>query len=94
MKENSVLLPLALDEQVRNKLEKIFVDILEDVVDDVIDGSRSKQYFNKKEAAHYIGVSFNTLQKFIANGLPVVMIDGMQIIRKVDIDNFLEANIK
>ncbi|MFJ7890746.1 helix-turn-helix domain-containing protein [Lysinibacillus xylanilyticus] len=49
-----------------------------------------KLYMNKKEASQYIGVSFNTLQKFIDKGMPVIEVDGVKLISKRDIDEFLE----
>ncbi|WP_157821136.1 helix-turn-helix domain-containing protein [Macrococcoides caseolyticum] len=49
---------------------------------------------NKKQAAEYLGVSFNTLKKFVENGLPIIEVSGIQMIRKKDIDNFMESNKK
>ncbi|UNB46767.1 helix-turn-helix domain-containing protein [Staphylococcus coagulans] len=49
---------------------------------------------NKKEVAEYIGVSFNTLKKFIKAGLKTVEIEGIEMIRKVDIDEFIEKRVK
>ncbi|PKE20633.1 hypothetical protein CW688_11440 [Macrococcoides caseolyticum] len=51
-------------------------------------------YMNKKQAAEYLGVSFNTLKKFVENGLPIIEVSGIQMIRKKDIDNFMESNKK
>lgn len=58
----------------------------------VFNGNINKPYMNKKEAAQYINVSFNTLQKFIDNGLPVIEVDGVKLLSKKDIDEFLEKN--
>lgn len=73
-----------LEEFLNVTLERKLVQIQEDM--------RVKPYMNKKEAANYIGVSFNTLQKFIHEGLPVVIIGGIQMIRKEDIDGFMLSN--
>ena len=50
----------------------------------------AKRYLNKKEAAEYCGVSYNTLQKFIHSGLKVVMIDSLVRIDRHDIDDFFQ----
>lgn len=52
------------------------------------------RYMTKKQASLYVGCSFNTLQKFIRQGLKVISIDGVIRIDKHDIDSFLEANKK
>lgn len=49
-----------------------------------------KRYLNKKEAARYCGISYNTLQKLIHNGLKVVMIDSLVRIDRYDIDDFFQ----
>ena len=50
----------------------------------------TKRYLNKKEAATYCGISYNTLQKFIHIGLKVVMIDSLVRIDRYDIDDFFQ----
>lgn len=45
---------------------------------------------NKKEAAQYIGISFNTFQRLERMGLPVIDVDGIKLVKKEDIDSFLE----
>lgn len=78
------------------------ITAIETVLNEVITKSASelntsqnvKMYMNKKEAAEYIGVSFNTLKKFIKAGLKTVEIEGIEMIRKVDIDEFIEKRVK
>lgn len=53
-----------------------------------------KRYLNKKEAATYCGISYNTLQKFIHGGLKVVRIDSLVRIDRHDIDDFFDHNKK
>lgn len=91
--ENKMIIPLRFDENTLKAVEEVFVKVAEKVKNDVIQGNHVKQYFNKKEAAEYLGVSFNTLKKFEKEGLPIVEVAGMQLIRRVDIDKFLEENI-
>ncbi|MCM3382132.1 helix-turn-helix domain-containing protein [Shouchella rhizosphaerae] len=62
------------------------------IVEKVQLDSEVKPYMNKKEAAQSIGVSFNTFQKLKKMGLPIIEIDGIRLVRKQDIDNFLEKH--
>lgn len=64
--------------------------IVEATNDSGFNSKKQKMYMNKKEACEYIGVSFNTLKKFIEEGLRVVEVAGIEMIRKVDIDDFFE----
>ncbi|MGA3675548.1 helix-turn-helix domain-containing protein [Lysinibacillus agricola] len=52
----------------------------------------SKEWMNISEACEYIGVSFNTFQKFRAMGLKVAEIDGVKRISRKEINQFLESN--
>lgn len=49
-------------------------------------------YMSKKQATSYAGVSFNTLQKMIAQGLRVSIVGGVQRISKQAIDDFYKEN--
>ncbi|WP_042476493.1 helix-turn-helix domain-containing protein [Bacillus ndiopicus] len=49
-----------------------------------------KEWFSLAEAATYIGVSHNTLNKFRTMGLKVCEIDGIKRVSKKEIDSFLE----
>src|SRR5699024_2496444 len=72
-------------------LEKRIVQQIERVLfEKSIETQSVKVYMNKKEACEYIGVSFNTLKKFIDQGLRVVEVAGIEMIRKVDVDEFFE----
>lgn len=72
-------------------LEKRIVQQIERVLfEKSIETQSVKLYMNKKEACEYIGVSFNTLKKFIDQGLRVVEVAGIEMIRKVDVDEFFE----
>lgn len=52
------------------------------------------RYMTKKQAAEYVGCSFNTFQKFIRQGLKIISVDGVIRIDKQDVDSFLEKNKK
>lgn len=74
-------------------LEKRIVQQIERVLfEKSIETQSVKVYMNKKEACEYIGVSFNTLKKFIDEGLRVVEVAGIEMIRKVDVDEFFEKH--
>lgn len=90
--DNQLMLPLKFDDQVVRQIEQAFALIANKVADDVVNGINQKQYFNKKEACNYIDISFNTLKRLEEMGLPVINIDGIQFIRKVDIDRFMEEH--
>lgn len=50
------------------------------------------EWLNIKQACAYAGVSFNTLKKWIAMGLRVSTIAGMQRISKKAINDFYQEN--
>ncbi len=52
----------------------------------------TKPYLNKKEMCQWLGVSYATLAKFIAHGLPVANIDGMKLIGKETAITFLKEH--
>lgn len=87
-----IYVPLNLSNVVIEGLEEEFERVARDVFMEMQKSTQVKPYMNKKEAANYIGVSFNTLQKFIHEGLPVVIIGGIQMIRKEDVDAFMLSN--
>lgn len=52
----------------------------------------TKPYLNKKEMCQWLGISYATLAKFIAHGLPVANIDGMKLIGKETAITFLKEH--
>ena len=54
----------------------------------------AKPYLNKKEMAKWLGVSTDTVYRFIRNGLPVADVDGMQLIGKETAISFLKEHEK
>lgn len=52
----------------------------------------AKPYLNKKEMAQWLGVSVDTVNKFIHNGLPVANIGGMKLIGKETTIKFLKEH--
>lgn len=72
------------------KIAKILISEMNQVVKEHVENIKQKEYLNINEACEYIGISFNTIKKFIELGLPIIMIDGIKRIKKSDIDKFLE----
>lgn len=89
MKEEMTF-PVKLDESFITDFQKILIDLANKTIKEVQLGLYVKPYMNKKEAAEYIGISYNTLKKFEGEGLPVVVVDKIQLIQKNDIDKFLQ----
>lgn len=81
-----VILP---DEQANNLREMIYALITDTVQTARKDAGLEKQWVNKKDAYKYAGVSYNTLQAWVAQGLPVHVIDGIQLLNKNEIDQFI-----
>ncbi|TDM17086.1 helix-turn-helix domain-containing protein [Macrococcoides caseolyticum] len=92
---NNIQIPLTLGKETVETLQKVIGGLLIDATKNLdSNGNSFKNYMNKKEAAEYIGISYQTLKKFIGEGLPVVEVSGVQMIRKIDIDEFMESNRK
>lgn len=79
-------------DKVVNQVEQKLDTAIERRLNTFTNGSIDKPYMNKKEAAEYIGVSFNTFRKFERMGLPIIEVDGILLVKKEDIDEFLEKN--
>ncbi|WBF58646.1 helix-turn-helix domain-containing protein [Lysinibacillus sp. JK80] len=45
-----------------------------------------------KEASEYLGVSYNTFQKFRYEGLKIFEVDAIKRIYKHELDKFIEDN--
>lgn len=61
-------------------------------INQYFDGSNKneqKEWMSLGETADYLGVSRNTLHKFILDGLPVTMIDKTTRIKRSDADNYM-----
>ena len=74
------------------EIQNIFRDLAKQAVSEVMQSPvERKMFLNKSEAQAYIGVSYATLQKLIAQGLPVIQIDGKILLSKVSINEFLKS---
>lgn len=52
------------------------------------------RYMTKAQASEYVGCSFNTFQKLVRAGLPLITVDGIVRVDQKDVDVFLQANKK
>lgn len=50
------------------------------------------EWMSLKEAAEYVGVSYNTLCKFREMGLKVSEVNGVKRVSRKEIDHFLESH--
>lgn len=92
MKENVMMLPIEISKEFVDSYQALLLDIARESVDKVREGFSEKEYMNKKEASEYIGISFNTFQKLERMGLPVIEIDSVMLVKRQDIDEFLNAH--
>lgn len=64
--------------------------IVEEKITEMLPQQDTKENMNKTEAAKYLGVSRNTLDKLIeTKGLPVKRVDGRYIFSRQALDNWL-----
>lgn len=77
-----------LDEHIAIKVKEGIKKGFEDFFNDPI---QKKMYLTKKEACAYLSVSYASLQKLIAQGLPLISIDSKILISKTSIDNFMQS---
>lgn len=92
MASNSSNLSFEFSESSKAEIKNMFQGLAKEVVDEVMKSPvERKMFLNKSEAQAYIGVSYATLQKLIAQGLPVIQIDGKILLSKVSINEYLRS---
>lgn len=91
MRANTLMIPVELSESFLETYQGMFLNLARESIEKAQEGFSHKQYMNKKEAAQYIGISFNTFQKLEKRGLPIIEIDGVMLVKKQDIDEFLNT---
>ncbi|MBU7563054.1 helix-turn-helix domain-containing protein [Pediococcus ethanolidurans] len=86
--EVKMQLPPEFEEHIKEEMLKTAVEAYK------LAGKREElpNYMSKKQACQYGGISFNTLQKMIAQGLRVSIVGGVQRISKQAIDDFYKEN--
>ena len=89
---NSSNLSFEFSADSKAEIQNIFRDLAKQAVSEVMQSPvERKMFLNKSEAQAYIGVSYATLQKLIAQGLPVIQIDGKILLSKVSINEYLKS---
>ena len=89
---NSSNLSFEFSADSKAEIQNIFRDLAKQAVSEVMQSPvERKMFLNKSEAQAYIGVSYATLQKLIAQGLPVIQIDGKILLSKVSINEYLRS---
>lgn len=73
------MVEVVLNEQQKNDLANEVHSLLSNEIDQVRKeaGINSKDWFSKKEAYNYLGVSFQKFNQFILEGLPSHSVAGM-----------------
>lgn len=76
----SIPIPQETNDQIRQMLEEIAREVIQSVTESE---NKSKDYMSFKETAAYMGISYNTLRKWVdQEGLPKIIIDGRKFISK------------
>lgn len=83
---------LDLSEELEEQIQAIFIKSAREVLHELgRQEINSKDYLSYKEAAAYIGVSFNTLKNFINDyGLKTISIGGKKFIAKSEIVSWMK----
>lgn len=86
-------LKLDISSDFQDQIEKLFYKTAKEVITEVSKQEiNSKDFLTFKEAAAYVGVSFNTLKTFITNyGLKTITIGGKKFIHKPTLVGFLKS---
>lgn len=85
-------LKLEVSREFEEQIHSLFVTAAKEVLLEVSKQEiNSKDFLNFKEAADYIGVSYNTLKNYIADyGLSTISIGGKRMIHKPVLVEFLK----
>lgn len=76
----------------QKSLEGSVKEMVRKAIDEVAaDPLQRKDYLNKREACDFLGVSFTTLQRLEVLGLPIIHIEGKQLISKETLKSFLKT---
>ena len=75
-----------------SQLKKIVAASISNSLNQYFDGSNQhehKEWLSLGETASYLGVSRNTLHKFILDGLKITMIDKTTRVKRSDADHYM-----
>lgn len=88
---NILEMPMDLEKQLKNYMLATLSDAIKEFKEQHLT-TKTKEWMSLKEAADYIGVSYNTLIKFRVMGLKVCEIDGVKRVSKTAVDSFLSEH--
>ena len=85
-------LSLDVSEELEQQIQALFIKSATEVLHELSRQEiNSKEFFTFKEAAAYLGISFNTLKNFIKDhGLKTITIGGKKFIHKPTLVQFLK----
>ncbi|PRO64571.1 helix-turn-helix domain-containing protein [Alkalicoccus urumqiensis] len=89
MNEQQATISLPIPEEWKHQYFQMFYDIASTAYEQAKNDVGEKRFLTKKEAASYIGISYNTLQSIIEEGLPLIQINSKNLIDREDIHKFL-----
>lgn len=83
---------LDLSEELEDQIQALFIKSAREVLHEVSNQEvNAKEFMTFKEAAAYVGVSFNTFKNFITDyGLKTITIGGKKFIHKPTLVQFLK----
>lgn len=79
-----------IDNKQLNEAFQMLTQQLKDYLDQMEDFQKIPEYLNKKDTCNYLGISNNTLNKFIDNGLPKFQSNGVIRFHKKSIDEWVK----
>lgn len=80
------------DGDFEHQLKQIVASCINNSLNQYFDGDsrhEQKEWMSLGEAADYLGISRNTLHKFILDGLKITMVDKVTRVKRTDADNYM-----
>lgn len=82
---------VSINQDFTSGLEKVLEKFTRELIEDIKEKELNEDYWmNLKEAAEWIGISYNTLNKWRIQGLKVSTLEGISLVSKKEINRFLE----
>ncbi|MFT8673101.1 helix-turn-helix domain-containing protein [Leuconostoc mesenteroides] len=76
-----------------NSSQQALTDVLLRAIEQATEAANTKHYMNKQQTCEYLQISNNTLDKWIANGLPNFSIGKVRRFERQSIDNWLSTRV-
>ena len=76
---------------IQERIDKLATVKMEQIIEAIRKQYEFPKYMNKAQAAKYMNVSYNTMmQKYVPNGLKLIIVDGVVRISQDECDRFME----